>query len=32
MKKEAGAEKLLERADLKSIYEESTRWAGAAKN
>ena len=32
MKKEAGAEKLLERADLKSIYEESTRWASAAKN
>jgi tetratricopeptide (TPR) repeat protein len=32
MKKDVGAEKLLERADLKSIYEESTRWVGAAKN
>src|SRR5207253_3909320 len=29
MKKEAGAEKLLERADLKSAYEESTRWSNA---
>ena len=27
MRKEAGAEKLLERADLKPIYEESNRWS-----
>jgi tetratricopeptide (TPR) repeat protein len=27
MKKEAGAEHLLERSDLKTIYEESTRWS-----
>jgi tetratricopeptide (TPR) repeat protein len=31
IKKDPGAEKLLERADLKSIYEESARWSGAAK-
>jgi hypothetical protein len=31
MKKEAGAEKLLQRADLKLMYEESTRWSQAAK-
>lgn len=31
-RKEAGAEKLLERADLKSMYDESTRWSqGSAK-
>ena len=29
MKKEPGAEKLLERADLKTTYEDATRWAGA---
>jgi hypothetical protein len=29
MKKEPGAEKLLERADLKTAYEDATRWAGA---
>ena len=27
MSKEPGAEKLLERPDLKGIYEESTRWS-----
>jgi eukaryotic-like serine/threonine-protein kinase len=27
MKKEAGAEHLLERSDLKTIYEESARWS-----
>ena len=32
IKKEAGAEKLLERTDLKSMYEESTHLAQAAKN
>jgi hypothetical protein len=31
MKKDPGAEKLLERADLKSIYEEAGRWAGGSK-
>ncbi|HUE51523.1 MAG TPA: tetratricopeptide repeat protein, partial [Terriglobales bacterium] len=32
MKKDAGAEKLLQRSDLKLMYEESTRWSQAAKN
>lgn len=32
IRKEAGAEKMMERADLKSIYEESTRWSQASKN
>jgi serine/threonine protein kinase/tetratricopeptide (TPR) repeat protein len=31
-RKEPGAEKLLERADLKAIYQESARWTQAAKN
>ena len=30
MKKEAGAEKLLQRSDLKLMYEDSTRWAQGA--
>ncbi len=29
MKKEPGAEKLLQRSDLKLMYEESTRWSQA---
>jgi tetratricopeptide (TPR) repeat protein len=32
MKKEPGAEKLLERADLKTMYEEAGRGAGSAKS
>jgi serine/threonine protein kinase/tetratricopeptide (TPR) repeat protein len=32
MKKDAGAEKLLQRSDLKLMYEESTRWSQPAKN
>ena len=32
MKKEAGAEKLLQRADLKHMYEESTHWWQAGKS
>ena len=32
MKKEAGAEKLLQRADLKLMYEDSTRWLQAGKS
>jgi serine/threonine protein kinase/tetratricopeptide (TPR) repeat protein len=32
MKKDAGAEKLLQRSDLKLMYEESTRWSPAGKN
>ena len=31
MKKEAGAEKLLQRSDLKLMYEESTRWSQTTK-
>jgi hypothetical protein len=31
IKKDPGAEKLLERADLKSIYEEARQWSGSAK-
>jgi len=27
IRKEAGAEKIIERADLKPIYAESTRWS-----
>ena len=32
MRKEAGAEKLLQRSDLKTIYDEASRGAEAAKN
>ena len=32
MKKEPGAEKLLQRSDLKVMYEESTHWLQAGKN
>ncbi len=32
MKKEAGAEQLLQRSDLKLMYEESTRWLQTAKS
>jgi len=32
MKKEAGAEKLLQRSDLKRMYEESTHWLQAGKS
>jgi eukaryotic-like serine/threonine-protein kinase len=32
MKKDAGAEKLLQRADLKLMYEESTHWSQAGKS
>ena len=32
MKKEAGAEKLLQRSDLKLMYEESVRWSQAGKS
>jgi tetratricopeptide (TPR) repeat protein/predicted Ser/Thr protein kinase len=32
MKKEAGAEKLLQRSDFKQMYEDSTRWAQAEKS
>jgi tetratricopeptide (TPR) repeat protein/predicted Ser/Thr protein kinase len=32
MKKEAGAEKLLQRSDLKLMYEESTHWLQAGKS
>ena len=32
MKKDPGAEKLLQRADFKAIYDESTRWTNAAKS
>ncbi len=32
MKKEAGAEKLLQRSDLKLMYEDSTRWLQAGKS
>ncbi len=32
MKKEAGSEKLLQRSDLKLMYEESTRWSQAGKS
>jgi tetratricopeptide (TPR) repeat protein len=32
MKKDAGAEKLLQRSDLKLMYEESIRWSQAAKS
>jgi len=32
MRKETGAEKILERSDFKAIYEEASRSAGAAKN
>lgn len=32
MKKDAGAEKLLQRSDLKLMYEESTRWSQAGKS
>jgi eukaryotic-like serine/threonine-protein kinase len=32
IRKEAGAEKLLQRSDLKLMYEESTRWSQPAKN
>ena len=32
MKKEAGAEKLLQRSDLKLMYEESAHWSQAGKN
>jgi eukaryotic-like serine/threonine-protein kinase len=32
MKKEPGAEHLLDRSDLKSVYEESTRWSQAGKS
>jgi eukaryotic-like serine/threonine-protein kinase len=32
MKKEPGAEKLLERADLKTTYEDATRWTGSGRN
>jgi tetratricopeptide (TPR) repeat protein len=31
MRREAGADKLLERADLKTMYEEATRWSQAGK-
>jgi serine/threonine protein kinase/tetratricopeptide (TPR) repeat protein len=31
MKKESGAEKLLQRQDLKSMYDESTHWSAGAK-
>jgi tetratricopeptide (TPR) repeat protein len=32
MRQEPGAEKLLESSDFKSIYDESSRWSGAATN
>ena len=32
MKKDAGAEKLLQRSDLKLMYEESARWLQAGKS
>jgi tetratricopeptide (TPR) repeat protein len=32
MRKEAGGEKILQRSDLKAMYEEASHWAGAAKN
>ncbi len=32
IRKEAGAEKLLQRSDLKLMYEESTRWSEAGKS
>ena len=32
MKKDPGAEKLLQRSDLKLMYEESTRWLQAGKS
>ena len=31
IRKEPGADKLLERADLKSMYQESTRWSQTSK-
>jgi hypothetical protein len=31
-KKDPGAEHLLERADLKTMYAEAERWSGAAKS
>jgi tetratricopeptide (TPR) repeat protein len=32
MSKEAGAEKILQRSDLKAIYDDATRWSQVAKN
>jgi len=32
MRKESGAEKILQRSDFKSMYDEATRWAQAAKS
>jgi hypothetical protein len=32
IKKEAGAEHLMDRADLKAIYDDATRWSQAAKS
>jgi eukaryotic-like serine/threonine-protein kinase len=32
IKKEAGAEKVMERVDLKAMYEDATRWSQAAKS
>jgi hypothetical protein len=31
MKKEPGAEHLLDRSDLRTTYTEATRWSGGAK-
>ncbi len=32
MRKDPGGEKILQRADLKTMYDEATRWSQAAKN
>ena len=32
MRQEPGGEKILERSDLKAVYEDASRWASAAKN
>ena len=32
MRKEQGAEKILQRSDFKAMYEESTRWSQATKS
>jgi hypothetical protein len=31
MRKEPGSEKILQRADFKTMYDEATRWTEAAK-
>jgi len=32
MRKESGGEKILQRTDFKSMYDEATRWSQAAKS